>query len=157
MEGGIHQSLLVIEDSDEDFAALVRIMQKISFTSPIYRCSDGDEALDFIYQTGEYTGSNVDCPSVILLDLNLPGTDGREFIKEIKQDEQLKSIPIIVFTTSSNPKDIEVCYRYGVNSYMIKPIDIEKLKRTIEVFISYWFEVIVFPEVANMIPSEKKR
>ena len=157
MEGANSQSLLIIEDSDEDFEAFTRIVKKISFVHPIHRCIDGDEALDFLHRAGEYSRFKVSQPSLILLDLNLPGTDGREFIKEVKQNDKFKSIPLIVFTTSSNPKDIEVCYRYGVNSYMIKPIDIDKLKRTIEVFLNYWFEVIVFPDVVNIIPEGGER
>jgi len=66
-------------------------------------------------------------------------------LEQIKKDEDLKTIPVVVFTTSSNPKDIEVCYRYGVNGYILKPIDIKKLMRTLQVFIDYWFESSFFP------------
>ena len=144
------QYLLAIEDSDEDFEAFVRTMQKSSLATPIYRCIDGDEALDFLYHTGKYTEeATAPRPSLILLDLNLPGTDGREVLKQLKEDENLKTIPVVVFTTSSNPKDIEVCYRYGVNGYILKPIDIDKLRKTIQVFINYWFEAIVLPDSAR--------
>ena len=85
-------------------------------------------------------------PSLILLDLNLPGTDGREVLRRIKQDDSLKLIPIVVFTTSNNPKDIEVCYRYGVNSYIVKPIDFAQLKRDIQILVDYWFEVATLPD-----------
>ncbi len=142
-------SLLVIEDSDEDFEALRRMLRKSDMVNPIYRCIDGDDALDFLYHTGEYVDSEIPLPSLILLDLNLPGTDGRELLKEIKQDEELKTIPVVVFTTSSNPKDIEFCYRYGVNGYILKPIEINKLTRTIQVLIDYWFEAIIFPNLAR--------
>jgi CheY-like chemotaxis protein len=77
-----------------------------------------------------------------MLDLNLPGTDGLEVLAQIKQDEQLKMIPVVVFTTSSNPKDIESCYNYGANGYMIKPIDVIKLEESIRNFINYWFKVV---------------
>ncbi len=85
-------------------------------------------------------------PSLILLDLNLPGTDGREVLEEIKQDEKLKIIPVIVFTTSSNPKDIESCYRFGVNSYVLKPINIDKSKEVMQSIVDYWFNIAVLPE-----------
>ena len=84
-------------------------------------------------------------PAIILLDLNLPGTDGREVLEQIKQDKSLKSIPVVIFTTSSNPRDIEACYQYGVNGYIIKPVDVNELKRTIQVFLSYWLEVNTLP------------
>lgn len=140
------QTLLVVEDSDEDFVAFERIVRRSSFTCPIYRCDDGDQALDFLLHTGEYTNpDSVPRPSLILLDLNLPGTDGREVLGEVKQHEDLKTIPILVFTTSSNPKDIEICYEKGVNGYIIKPIDIQKLTRTIQLIVEYWFEAITLP------------
>lgn len=143
MENLSKKSLLVIEDSDEDFNAMQRILKKLSITFPIYRCVDADEALDFLYHQGEYTDQETaPCPSVIMLDLNLPGTDGREVLAQIKQDNQLKIIPVVVFTTSSNPKDIESCYHYGANGYMIKPIDVIKLEESLRNFMNYWFEVV---------------
>jgi CheY-like chemotaxis protein len=141
------RSLLVIEDSDVDFEALQRMMRNSSLSISIYRCLDGDEALDFLYHTGEYAdNNNAPHPSVILLDLNLPGTDGREVLERIKQDEKLKVIPIVVFTTSSNPRDMQVCYQKGANSYIIKPIDVSKLRKAIQTTLDYWFEVVALPE-----------
>ncbi len=150
MAGNHIQALLVIEDSDEDFEAFGRIMRKSSVANPIYRCIDGDDALDFLYHTGEYIDlAKAPRPSIILLDLNLPGTDGREVLEQLKQDEQFKTIPVVVFTTSSNPKDIEVCYQYGVNGYILKPIDVQKLTRTLQVFIDYWFEAVLLPDAVE--------
>ena len=150
MAGNHTQALLVIEDSDEDFEAFGRIMRKSSVTNPIYRCIDGDDALDFLYHTGEYIDlAKAPRPSIILLDLNLPGTDGREVLEQLKQDDEFKTIPVVVFTTSSNPKDIEVCYQYGVNGYILKPIDVNKLTRTLQVFIDYWFEAVLLPDAVE--------
>jgi CheY-like chemotaxis protein len=147
MAGNSAQPILVIEDSDEDFEAFGRMMRKASIVNPIYRCADGDEALDFLYHSGEYSDlAKAPRPSMILLDLNLPGTDGREVLEQIKQDNDLKIIPVVIFTTSSNPRDIEVCYRHGVNGYILKPININKLMRTVQVFIDYWFEAVILPD-----------
>jgi CheY-like chemotaxis protein len=147
MSGNQTQPLLLVEDSDEDFETFQRMMRKVSFTNPIYRCVDGDEALDFLYHTGNYIDSaQAPRPAIILLDLNLPGTDGREVLTQIKQDDALKTIPVVVFTTSSNPKDIETCYRYGVSGYILKPINISILMKTIQTFIDYWFEAVILPE-----------
>ena len=148
MAGYPTRPVLVIEDSDEDFAAFGRIIRQLSITRPIYRCTTGDEALDFLYQTGEYTNS-APRPGIVLLDLNLPGTDGREVLGQIKQDDILKSIPVVVFTTSSNPMDIDACYQHGVNGYIIKPININELRKAIQVFIDYWFEVSTLPDSAR--------
>ncbi len=139
-------SLLVIEDNEEDYIALTRIMRKLGFQHPIYHCLDGDEALDFLFQTGEYSNAEIaPRPTIILIDLNLPGTDGREVIQVIKNNQQLKKIPVVVFSTSSNPQDIHICYQQGVNSYMQKPVNIKDLSRNIESFLSYWFKAVIMP------------
>lgn len=149
--------LLVVEDSDEDFGALQRTLAKhCDKQVPVTRCLDGDDALDFLHRRGDYAPSNGPSngpsnspseqpPSLIMLDLNLPGTDGREVLRELKQDPTLKTIPVVVFTTSSDPKDIETCYRYGVNSYLVKPMDVGQLKTSICVLVTYWFEVAMLP------------
>ena len=80
-----------------------------------------------------------------MLDLNLPGTDGRQVLQKIKQDENMKLIPVVIFTTSNNPKDIEACYRQGVNSYMVKPMDFNRLKHSIQILIDYWFNTMILP------------
>ncbi len=147
MTSSPYPTLLVVEDSDEDFATLGRIITKdCNVDVPIVRCTDGDDALDFLHRTGSYNGDQTKPPSIILLDLNLPGTDGREVLAEIKQDDELKKIPVVIFTTSSNPKDIDVCYRYGANSYILKPTGIEQLKTSVKQFIDYWFEATVLPD-----------
>ncbi|MGG6270455.1 response regulator [Leptolyngbya sp. AN03gr2] len=138
-------SLLVIEDSDEDFAAFERIARRSLIQNPIYRCSEGDEALAFLHQVASDNPGSAVRPSIILLDLNLPGTDGREVLRQIKQNTVLKTIPVVIFTTSSNPRDVEVCYQQGVNGYLIKPIDVAQLKRTIQLFFEYWFGVSLLP------------
>ncbi|MFH7026172.1 MAG: response regulator [Heteroscytonema crispum UTEX LB 1556] len=150
MIGSSAQPLLVIEDSDEDFEALRRVIRRQGVVNPVFRCTDGDEALDFLYHTGAYSDVNTaPRPSIILLDLNLPGTDGREILDQIKRDKNLKNIPVVVFTTSSNPRDIEICYQYCVTSYILKPIDIKRLVETIQGFITYWLDIVVLPDTVG--------
>lgn len=152
MVGNPTEPLLIVEDSDEDFEAFSRILQRSALINPVYRCTDGDEALDFLYRSGEYAGPSLaPRPAIILLDLNLPGTDGREVLEQVKQDQDLKVIPTVVFTTSSNPKDIEICYHHGVNGYIIKPIDIQQLRKTIQTFIDYWFEATTLPDITGRL------
>ncbi|MEM9507762.1 MAG: response regulator [Cyanobacteria bacterium P01_E01_bin.35] len=142
------QPLLIIEDSDEDFAALARIISKTKISNPVYRCKDGEEALEFLYHEGEYADQTLaPRPSLIVLDLNLPGTDGRQLLAEIKQNANLQTIPIVIFSTSSNPKDIDACYRYGISGYMVKPMDINRLHRLVETFLEYWFQAVELPNV----------
>jgi len=140
------RSLLVVEDSDADFDALKRLLTKMGFSNPIYRAEDGEDAIDFIFHLGEYKDEEIaPKPTLVLLDLNLPGTDGREVLAKVKEDENLKAIPIIIFTTSPNPKDVETCYKWGANSYMLKPMKMSDLQASLETFIVHWFEVVLLP------------
>ena len=150
MNDKLKQSILIVEDSDEDFAALSRAIAKSQFSNPIYRCEDGEEALDFLHHEAEYQDRTLaPRPAVIILDLNLPGIDGREILAEIKQDSELQSIPAIVFSTSSNSKDIESCYRQGIGGYIVKPMNFSKLQMLIETLLTYWFKAVELPETAS--------
>ena len=142
------RSLLIIEDSDEDFTALVRVINKADISHPIYRCEDGEEALDFLYHEGQYADKALfPRPSLVVLDLNLPGTDGREVLATVKQDSQLRTIPIVIFSTSSNSKDINACYSQGVTGYIVKPMSTQRLNVLVQTFLDYWFKVVELPNV----------
>jgi CheY-like chemotaxis protein len=135
----LHEPLLVVEDSNEDFRMLQRLMRRMAVQNPIYRCTNGDEVLDLLYKDSSNENSRATLrPSVILLDLNLPGIDGRDILERLKQDIRLRDIPVVVFTTSSNPRDIEFCYQKGANGYLVKPMDAQELQKTIQAFVDYW-------------------
>ncbi|OUL35924.1 two-component system response regulator [Nostoc sp. T09] len=137
----LHEPLLIVEDSNEDFRILQRLMRRMAVQNPIYRCTNGDEVLDLLYKEGSNENSHVALrPSVILLDLNLPGIDGRDILERLKQDRSFREIPIVVFTTSANPRDIELCYQKGANGYLVKPMDAQELQKTIQAFVDYWLE-----------------
>ncbi|MBD2183577.1 response regulator [Planktothrix sp. FACHB-1355] len=139
--------ILVVEDSDEDFTALERVLKQSLCKAPIHRVRDGDEAIDYLYRQGPYANAEqAPRPSIILMDLNLPGTDGRDVIQQIKHDYTLKIIPVVVLTSSSNPKDVRDCYQNGTNSYMLKPMGLEQLKFTITDFLHYWLELAIIPD-----------
>jgi CheY-like chemotaxis protein len=145
--------LLIIEDSDEDFEALSRIIALVNtLVLKIDRCIDGDDALDFLNRVGTYQDSqDIFYPDLIVLDLNLPGTDGREVLATIKQSTTLKKIPVVVFSTSSNPKDIEACYQSGANSYLLKPMNIHELKESVRMLLDYWFKATVLPNSQYLV------
>ena len=141
-----NQPLLIIEDSDEDFIALTRTISKTGMTNPLYRCEDGEEALDFLYREGEYANQVLaPRPALIVLDLNLPGTDGREVLAALKSDRDLQAIPVVIFSTSSNPKDVDACYRQGVSGYIVKPMDTKLLDHLVATFLDYWFQTVELP------------
>jgi CheY-like chemotaxis protein len=138
--------ILLVEDSPEDTEATLRALKKAGMTFPVFHCASGDDGLDFLYQRGKYTDAmQSPRPCFILLDLNLPGTDGREVLAEIKNDEHLKTIPVVVLTTSTDTRDIENCYFMGANSYIKKAVDFEKFSQSIRLLNDYWFHVVELP------------
>ena len=140
--------ILLVEDSPEDFEITVRAFRKTNIANPIFRCVDGEDALDYLYQRGAYAAPALaPRPAIILLDLNLPGTDGREVLAEIKQVDHLKDIPVVVLTTSADEVDIENCYRAGANSFVQKPVDLAGFITAIQRLKDYWFEIVLLPKM----------
>ena len=141
------QPILLVEDSPEDFETTERAFRKSGLRNPIVRCADGDEALDYLFRRGAYTDPEKSPrPGVILLDLNLPGTDGREVLTELKADPILKQIPVVVLTTSKDERDVDACYKAGASSYIQKPVDMDGFIKAIERLNGYWFEVVILPK-----------
>lgn len=141
------KAILLVEDNDDDYFATVRAFMKAELDNPVQRCTNGDQALDYLFQRGEYSDANqAPRPGIILLDLNLPGTDGRQVLLTVKADASLKKIPVIVLTTSSARRDIERCYEEGANSYIQKPVDMAGFVNAISQLKEYWFEVALLPK-----------
>ncbi|HEY0136617.1 MAG TPA: response regulator [Nannocystis sp.] len=146
MNLGPRQTILLVEDSPEDFEATVRALRRSGLANPIARCEDGDEALDYLHRRGRFCDpATSPRPGIILLDLNLPGTDGREVLADLKGDVGLRSIPVIILTTSIDERDVERCYSIGANSYMKKPVDLDGFMRAIQRLKEFWFEVVIVP------------
>lgn len=140
------QVILVVEDSDEDFEATMRAFRKSDVTRPVRRCTNGDDAINYLFRRGEYAEPEKSPrPAMILLDLNLPGTDGREVLEQIKSHEETRRTPVVILTTSSSPRDIDDCYRFGANSYIIKPVNFDRFLRSIRLLNEYWFDVVTTP------------
>jgi two-component system response regulator len=140
-------TILIVEDSDIDYETTLRALKNSNMANPVQRCEDGEEALDYLYQRNQFSNAESSPrPELILLDLNLPGTDGRDVLEEIKKDTKLKTIPVIVLTTSSDGRDIEKCYQVGANSYINKPVDLEGFFEAIRKLKDFWFEVALLPK-----------
>ena len=140
--------ILLVEDSPEDYQITVRALRRSNLANPLYHCIDGDDALNFLYRRGAYSDPTTSPrPGLILLDLNLPGTDGRAVLAEIKKDADLKDIPVVVLTTSSDERDVEACYQAGANSYVQKPMDLASFITSIQRLKDYWFEIVLVPRV----------
>jgi CheY-like chemotaxis protein len=140
--------ILAVEDNDEDFTALTRAFRKIGLPNPVLRCADGDEALEYLQGYGKHPAWPQYLPAIILLDLNMPGTDGRAVLEILKSDAHLRPIPVIIFSTSASNRDIEDCYRMGANSYMTKPIEYAVLEERIRLIMRYWLEESRLPLAA---------
>jgi CheY-like chemotaxis protein len=144
---GPRQPILLVEDSPEDFEATVRALRKAGLANPIFRCEDGDEALDFLYRRGRFAAPEAaPRPGIVLLDLNLPGTDGREVLAAVKSDPALRSIPVVVLTTSTDERDIDRCYQAGANSYISKPVDLDGFMQAVQSLKDFWFEIVIVPK-----------
>ncbi|MGB2924808.1 MAG: response regulator [Limnothrix sp.] len=137
--------LLVVEDSEEDYEVFLRSVKKSDVDCYIFRCETGEEAWDFLNNEKVSDGLPLPVlPSMILLDLNLPGMDGQTILSKIKSDPKLKLIPVIIFSTSSSSKDIQSCYENGANAYVVKPMDILKIRDHINILLKHWLEVNVY-------------
>ncbi len=144
MVEGATQGILLIEDNNEDYVVVQHILRRVT-NRPIIHCLDGESALDYLCGAHAEV-QHAPRPVLILLDLNLPATDGYEVLRQIKQDAYLRTIPVVVLTASTSPHDVDLCYRYGATSYIVKPVDFERLRRSLELLTAYWFEVVILSE-----------
>ncbi len=141
------RSILVVEDNPCDFEATLRSLRKAGVEGPIYHCVDGDDALKFLFRKGDYANPiDAPRPSLILLDLNLPGISGYEVLQAIKADDAIKAIPVVVLSTSNNSRDVESCYAMGANSYMTKCIDLAEFLVSIQRATDFWLEIVALPK-----------
>jgi len=131
--------ILLVEDSDEDAELTERALKKHKLTNRLHRVVDGAEAIDFLFGTGAYAGRNgASNPRVILLDLKLPKLDGMDVLRKLKSDPALKTVPVVVLTSSKEDRDLREAYQLGVNSYIVKPVQFDKFVQAVEQLGLYW-------------------
>lgn len=140
------QLIIIVEDSPEDYDAILRAFKKVNLKNKVIHFEMGDDCLDYLFGRGEYEGEKPILPGLIMLDLNLPGLDGREVLKIIKTTPDLKMIPIVVLTTSDDERDINDCYREGANNYIQKPVNFQGFIEAITTLKEYWFEIALLPK-----------
>jgi CheY-like chemotaxis protein len=146
MEGSGSQGILLIVDSTEDYIVTQSILPRVT-DRPLRRCTDGESTLAYLWSRGTYAATqDAPRPALILLDLHLPTIDGCEVLRQIKQDIRLRTIPVVVCTTSAQPHDRDVCYQLGANGSMVKPVDCERLRQALELLMRHWFSVVTLPE-----------
>lgn len=131
--------ILLVEDNIADAELTIRALRKNNIVNKLTHLRDGAEALDFLFGKGKYAGKNGQSkPKVILLDLKMPRVDGLEVLKQIKENEQTKMIPVVVLTSSKESPDVEQAYRLGANSYIVKPVEFENFRKAIGDIGMYW-------------------
>ncbi len=140
--------ILLAEDTPTDAEMTLRALKKIGIINNITWVKDGQEALDYIFRTGDYSARIDGDPTLIMLDLKMPKVNGLEVLKKIKTTETTKIIPVIMLTSSAEEPDIVGCYEHGVNSYIVKPVESDKFFEEVSKAGFYW-------AILNRIPSLK--
>ena len=138
--------ILVADDDEEDRMLIQDAMEESKLLNPLHFVADGQEAMDYLNHRGKFADLEKNpMPGLILLDLNMPKKDGREVLKEIKSNPSLRSIPVVILTTSKAEEDILRTYDLGVNSYITKPVTFDALVDIIKNLGKYWFEIVSIP------------
>ena len=135
--------ILLVEDSPTDALLTKRALAEARLINRLHHVEDGAQALAFLRRKPPFAG--VPRPDLILLDLNLPKKDGREVLEEIKTDEELKIIPVVVLTTSRAEQDVLRSYRLHANCYITKPVDFDSFTDAISALENFWFAVVTLP------------
>jgi two-component system response regulator len=132
--------ILLVEDNPHEAQLTIRSLKKHKLSNNLYHVEDGADALDFIFAREKFSARKIEDGrlKVILLDLKLPKVDGLEVLKQVKSDERTKSIPVVILTSSKEEQDVIVSYKYGVNSYIVKPVQFESFARAVADLGMYW-------------------
>ena len=130
--------IVLAEDNPNDVELTLAALGEINLANEVVVTHDGEQALDYLYCRGEYKTRSKDNPAVMLLDLKLPKVDGLEVLKQIKADERLRIIPVVVLTSSKEEKDMVASYKLGVNAYVVKPVDFHEFVNAIKELGVFW-------------------
>ena len=130
--------ILMVEDDQRDVELTLTALGEYNLTNEVVVTRDGKEALDYLYSRGNFTGRTSENPAVLLLDLKLPKIDGLEVLQQIKSDEKLKMIPVVVLTSSREERDMVASYKHGVNAYVVKPVDFHEFVNAIKELGVFW-------------------
>ena len=143
IESGRLFNILLVEDNPGDVRLTQEAFKESKFVYKLYVVNDGEEALEFLYKKQKFR--NVPTPDIILLDLNLPKIHGTEVLKEIKNNPELKIIPVIILTTSEADEDILKTYQLYANSYITKPVEFQKFLNVVRKVEEYWLSIVKLP------------
>ncbi len=142
-------TILMADDDDDDRRLTKEALLEGRLANDLRFVENGEELMDYLRHQGKFAGQETPRPGLILLDLNMPRKDGRAVLKEIKSDPELRTIPVVVLTTSHAEEDIYKSYDLGVNSYIVKPVTFEALVDILQTLEKYWFEIVELPPDKN--------
>lgn len=141
-----HIVILIADDDEDDRLLTEKALRKNHLANTLKFVENGEELLDYLHQRNGYSPENAPLPGLILLDLNMPRMDGREALSNIKKDDRLRKIPVVILTSSKAEEDILRSYDLGGNSYITKPVTFEGLVTIIKELGKYWFEIVALPD-----------
>jgi CheY-like chemotaxis protein len=130
--------ILLVEDDPNDVELTLTALEEYKLANEVVVAHDGEEALDFLHCRGQFATRPKDNPAVLLLDLKLPKVDGLEVLQQVKSDENLKMIPVVVLTSSHEEKDMVASYKLGVNAYVVKPVDFHEFINAVKELGVFW-------------------
>jgi len=130
--------ILIVEDDPNDVELTLMALEEYNLANEVVVTRDGQEALDYLHRRGQYSNRSEGNPAVILLDLKLPKVDGLEVLQQVKSDERLKMVPVIVLTSSHQEKDVMRSYNLGVNAYVVKPVDFHEFVNAVKELGVFW-------------------
>jgi CheY-like chemotaxis protein len=143
-------TILIADDDSDDRLLMKRLLKQSRLYNDLRFVEDGEALLDYLYQRGPYSAAGAaPRPGLILLDLNMPKISGREALAEIKTDPNLRTIPIVVLTTSKAQQEIYRSYDLGANSFITKPVNFEAMVEIMRAVTSYWFSIVELPSDTN--------
>jgi two-component system response regulator len=135
----IAAEIILVEDNPSDADLIKRALNKNNVANKILHLKDGQEVIDYLFGEGQWKGrTTANTPKVILLDLKMPKVSGIEVLKKIKSNDETRSIPVVILTSSKEDPDIKECYKLGVNSYVVKPVGFEEFSSTVAQMGLYW-------------------
>jgi len=139
MESSSLVDVLLVEDNPQDAELTMRAFKKRNLANNVFVVEDGAEALDFLFCRGKHENRDgSDRPKVVLLDLKLPKVNGLEVLRELRQDERTRTLPVVIVTSSREDPDIQTAYALGANSYVVKPVDFEAFMKAVSALGLYW-------------------
>jgi DNA-binding response OmpR family regulator len=130
--------ILLVEDDPKDVELTLTALEEYKLANEVVVTRDGEEALDYLYRRGNFETRSSDNPAVLLLDLKLPKVDGLEVLQQMKSDEKLKMIPVVVLTSSHEERDMVTSYKLGVNAYVVKPVDFHEFVNAVKELGIFW-------------------